>query len=64
MQPPLNLMILSTVRKYGSMPKSLLYSLISAPPQDVEKYVQTLAAQGALVVNDDQISAGADDARG
>lgn len=63
MQRPLNLTILSTVQKYGSMPKSLLFSLIPAPQQEVEKHVQTLAAQGALKLSDDHVSTGTNDSQ-
>jgi hypothetical protein len=54
-------MILRTVESYGRMPKSLLYSRISASQEEIEKQIETLAAQGALKVDGDHVSAGADD---
>jgi hypothetical protein len=64
MHPPLSLMILRTVQEYGRIPKSLLYSRISAPQEEIERQIQTLAAEGALKVDRDYVSIGADDARG
>jgi hypothetical protein len=53
---PLNLLILRTVEEYGRMPKSLLYSRISASTDEIERQIEALVARGALRVEDDQVS--------
>lgn len=59
MEAPLGLMILKTVREYGRLPKEFLYSRFSASPQEIEKQIQALVAQGALKVDGDELSEGA-----
>jgi hypothetical protein len=55
---PLNLLILRTVEEYGQMPKSLLYSRISASQQEIERQIQALVERGALRVEGNQVSIG------
>jgi hypothetical protein len=57
MQLPLALTILRTVEEYGRIPKSLLYSRISASRQDIERQIEVLAAEGALKIENDHVAA-------